>query len=123
YDPQVIITPEPKPNLDDNREWEVRIKVDDDYSTVVYPFNPLDVVGWKGDLTVWKLSMKDIRPIMSHRAHLPPSAHSTFVTHGAIVCSFLPRRLEEDPQALHVPFFHRNTDYDEFISSIAANFF
>jgi len=123
YDPAVIITPEPKPNLDDNREWEVRIKVDDDYSTVVYPFNPLDVVGWKGDLTVWKLSMKDIRPIMSHRAHLPPSAHSTFVTHGAIVCSFLPRPLEEDPQALHVPFFHRNTDYDEFIFYHDGNFF
>ena len=63
---------------------------------MVYPFNPLDVVGWKGDLTVWKINMRDIRPVMSHRAHLPPSAHTTFVTEGAVVCSFLPRPLEQD---------------------------
>jgi len=122
YDPAVIITPEPTP-IEDNSEWEVRIKVDDEYSSLWYPFNPIDVVGWKGDLTVWKLNMRDIRPIMSHRAHLPPSAHSTFVTQGAIVCSFLPRPLEEDPQALRVPFFHRNTDYDEFIFYHDGNFF
>ena len=52
----------PTPHLDDNREWEVRIKVDDEISKVFYPFNPLDVVGWKGDLTVWKINMRDIRP-------------------------------------------------------------
>ncbi len=123
YDPAVITTPEPQPNLDDRREWEIRIKVDGDYSSVFYPFNPIDVVGWKGDLTAWKLNMRDIRPIMSHRAHLPPSAHTTFLTTGAVVCSFLPRPLEQDPEALKVPFFHRNTDYDEFIFYHAGDFF
>lgn len=123
YDPAVITTPEPQPHLNDHNEWEVRIKVDDEFSSIIYPFNPMDVVGWKGDLTVWKINMRDIRPIMSHRAHLPPSAHTTFVTKGAIVCSFLPRPLEEDPQALKVPFFHRNTDYDEFIFYHDGNFF
>ncbi len=93
------------------------------YSKVFYPCNPLDVVGWKGDLTVWKINMRDIRPVMSHRAHLPPSAHTTFVTKGAVVCSFLPRPLEEDPDALHVPFFHRNTDYDEFLFYHDGDFF
>lgn len=123
YDPGVIVTPDPQPNLDDKNEWDVRIKVEDEFTTVTYPFNPIDVVGWKGDLTVWKLNMRDIRPIMSHRAHLPPSAHTTFITQGAIVCSFLPRPLEEDPEALKVPFFHRNTDYDEFIFYHDGNFF
>jgi homogentisate 1,2-dioxygenase len=123
YDPGVITTPDPKPNLDDRNEWDVRIKVDDEFSTVTYPFNPIDVVGWKGDLTTWKINMRDIRPIMSPKYHLPPSAHSTFVTQGAIVCSFLPRPLEEDPEALKVPFFHRNTDYDEFIFYHDGNFF
>jgi homogentisate 1,2-dioxygenase len=122
YDPGVIVTPEPQA-IEDDKEWEVRIKVENEFSSIFYPFNPLDVVGWKGDLTVWKLNMRDIRPIMSHRAHLPPSAHSTFVTKGAIVCSFLPRPLEEDPEALRVPFFHRNTDYDEFIFYHDGNFF
>jgi homogentisate 1,2-dioxygenase len=123
YDPAVIVTPEPQPYLDDKREWEVRIKVEEEYSTVVYPFNPIDVVGWKGDLTAWKINIRDIRPIMSHRAHLPPSAHSTFITQGAVVCTFLPRPLEEDPEALRVPFFHRNTDYDEFLFYHDGDFF
>jgi homogentisate 1,2-dioxygenase len=122
YDPAVIITPEPAPILD-GREWEVRIKVEDEFSKVVYPFNPIDVVGWKGDLTVWKINLRDIRPIMSHRAHLPPSAHTTFVTGGAVICSFVPRPLEQDPDALRVPFFHRNTDYDEFIFYHDGDFF
>jgi homogentisate 1,2-dioxygenase len=123
YDPGVITIPEPEPHLDDNRDWEVRIKVEDEISKVFYPFNPIDVVGWKGDLTVWKINMRDIRPVMSHRAHLPPSAHTTFITEGAVVCSFLPRPLEQDPEALRVPFFHRNTDYDEFIFYHDGDFF
>ena len=123
YDPAVIETPEPKPDLDDHREWEVRIKVEDEYSKVFYPWNPIDVVGWKGDLTAWKLNIRDIRPVMSHRAHLPPSAHTTFVTEGAVVCSFLPRPLEQDPDALKVPFFHRNTDYDEVLFYHDGDFF
>lgn len=128
YDPGVIETPEPSPQSStrsprDNGEWEVRIKSDDEYSKVFYPFNPLDVVGWKGDLTVWKINLRDIRPVMSARVHLPPSAHSTFVTPGAVVCSFVPRPLEQDPAALRVPFFHRNTDYDEFIFYHDGDFF
>lgn len=123
YDPAVIATPEPEPHLDDDGEWEVRIRSEGEISKVVYPFNPIDVVGWKGDLTVWKLNMRDIRPLTSPRVHLPPSAHTTFVTGGAVVCSFLPRPLEEDPEAIKVPFFHRNTDYDEFLFYHQGNFF
>ena len=44
YDPAAITTPDPAPHLDDEREWEVRIKVDDEISKVFYPFNPMDVV-------------------------------------------------------------------------------
>jgi homogentisate 1,2-dioxygenase len=123
YDPNVIETPEPAPALDDAREWEVRILADGEYSSVFYPWNPIDVVGWKGDLTAWKINISDIRPVMSHRAHLPPSAHTTFQTTGAVVCSFVPRPLEEDPAAQRVPFYHRNTDYDEFLFYHDGNFF
>ncbi len=114
YDNGIIETPEPTPIID-NKEWEIKIKVEDEFSSVFYPHNPIDVIGWKGNLTVWKINMRDIRPIMSHRVHLPPSAHTSFVTRGAVVCSFLPRPLEEEKTALKVPFYHRNTDYDEVI--------
>jgi len=123
YDPGVVVTPEPRPQLDDGREWEVRIRCDGEFSSVFYPWNPMDVVGWKGDLTAWKINLRDIRPVMSPRAHLPPSAHTTFLTPGAVVCSFVPRPLEEDPAALRVPFFHRNTDFDEFIFYHDGDFF
>ncbi len=123
YDPAVVSTPEPAPIADDSREWEVRIKADDEYSSVFYPFNPIDVIGWKGDLTVWKINLRDICPVMSPRVHLPPSAHTTLVTEGAVICSFVPRPLEEAPEALKVPFYHRNTDYDEFIFYHEGDFF
>ena len=48
-------------------------------SLITYPFNPLDAVGWHGDLSVVRINVRDIRPLMSHRYHLPPSAHTTFV--------------------------------------------
>ena len=82
-----------------------------------------DVVEWRGDLFPFTLDMKDIMPVMSHRAHLPPSVHSTFLTEDFIVCSFLPRPLESDKDALKVPFYHQNTDYDEVIFYHKGDFF
>jgi homogentisate 1,2-dioxygenase len=105
------------------KEYEIRIKRLGEYTSLFYPYNPLDVVGWKGDLTVFKINMRDIRPIMSHRVHLPPSAHTTFLAHNFVICSFLPRPLEEDPDTLRVPFYHRNTDYDEVLFYHDGDFF
>ena len=34
---------------------------------------------------------------MSHRYHLPPSAHTTFVADRFVVCTFVPRPFETDP--------------------------
>lgn len=83
----------------------------------------LDVVGWKGDLFPFTLSMHHMMPLMSHRAHLPPSAHTTFVARDFVVCSFLPRPLEQDQDALKVPFYHQNIDYDEILFYHDGNFF
>ena len=104
-------------------EWHVHIKRANAISTVVYPFNPLDAVGWQGDLAALRLNVKDIRPLMSHRYHLPPSAHTTFVGNRFVVCTFAPRPFESDPGALKVPFFHNNDDYDEVLFYHAGDFF
>ena len=82
-----------------------------------------DVTEWQGDLFPFVLDMKDIMPVMSHRVHLPPSVHTTFVTDDFIVCSFLPRPLEQDRDALKVPFYHQNTDYDEVLFYHKGDFF
>ncbi len=93
-------------------------------STITYPFHPLNVVGWKGDLYPWRINIRDIRPIMSERYHLPPTAHATFVMPNVVVCTFLPRGLETgDPGALKVPFYHANIDYDEVLFYHDGDFF
>ena len=40
-----------------------------------------------------------------------------------MVCSFLPRPLETDEDALKVPFYHQNIDYDEVLFYHAGDFF
>jgi homogentisate 1,2-dioxygenase len=104
-------------------EWRVVIKRRGALSTQTFPFNPLDAVGWHGTLAPVRIHWRDLRPLMSHRAHLPPSAHTTFVAPRFVVCTFCPRPLESDPGALKVPFFHNNDDYDEVIFYHRGEFF
>jgi homogentisate 1,2-dioxygenase len=103
--------------------WPVRIKKRGEVSTVTYPFNPLDAVGWHGDLAPLRINVKDLRPVASHRYHLPPSVHTTFLSDRFVVCTFCPRPFETDPGALKVPFFHNNDDFDEVLFYHAGDFF
>ncbi len=130
FDPAILDTPE----IDDaflaqqtpqGREefWRVDIKRGNAISAVTYPYNPLDAVGWHGDLAPVRLNVEDIRPIVSPRYHLPPSVHSTFVADRFVVCTFAPRPIESDPGALKIPFFHNNDDYDEVIFYHRGDFF
>lgn len=88
------------------------------YDACVY-----DTDSWKGDYFPYTLHIDDLMPIVSHRVHLPPSVHTTFVSNGFVVCTFLPRPIESDADALKVPFFHQNIDYDEVLFYHAGNFF
>ena len=125
FDPAALETP----RLDDafksqhDGEWQVQVKRRAQITTITYPFNPLDAIGWKGNLAPVKLNWRDIRPVTSHRYHLPPSVHATFVADRFVVCTFVPRPIESDPGALKVPFFHSNEDFDEVIFYHAGDFF
>jgi homogentisate 1,2-dioxygenase len=103
--------------------WRVRIKCRGQVSTATFPFNPLDATGWHGDLCACRINVRDFRPVNSHRYHLPPSVHSTFVAQRFVVCTFVPRPFETDPGAIKIPFFHNNDDYDEVIFYHAGEFF
>ena len=107
----------------DTQTWRVEVKRRGVVSVITYPFNPLDAVGWQGDLSVVRINVRDIRPLMSHRLHLPPSAHTTFLAPRFVVCTFVPRPFESGEDAIKVPFFHNNNDYDEVIFYHAGNFF
>ncbi len=128
FDPSVIEVPTPDGGSslepDANGEFELAVQRRDQITRVYYPHDPIDTVGWKGTLTVQKLNVRDIRPVASERYHLPPSAHTTFLGRGFVICSFLPRPLEVgDPTALKVPFYHSNIDYDEILFYHSGDFF
>ena len=103
--------------------WVVEVKRRNQVSRITYDLNPLDAVGWHGELSVVRINVRHFRPLMSHRYHLPPSAHTTFLAHRFVVCTFVPRPFETDPGALKVPFFHNNDDYDEVLFYHAGDFF
>ncbi|MBY0447090.1 MAG: homogentisate 1,2-dioxygenase, partial [Hyphomonadaceae bacterium] len=104
-------------------ETRVEIKKRKQVSILTYPYNPLDAVGWHGDLAPVRLNVSDLRPLVSHRYHLPPSIHTTFLAERFVVCTFCPRPFETDPGAIKVPFFHNNDDYDEVLFYHAGDFF
>jgi homogentisate 1,2-dioxygenase len=128
YDTQALA----KPNLDRMHELQRQtgvkvlstvVKHGDQTTRFKYAEDIFDVVGWKGDLYPFALHVDDMMPLMSHRAHLPPSAHTTFVAREFVICTFLPRPLEEDADALKVPFYHQNIDYDEILFYHDGDFF
>jgi homogentisate 1,2-dioxygenase len=126
FDPAMLETP----HIDDAFKaqqkpgsWRVRVKKRGQVSTVTYPYNPLDAVGWHGELAPVRINVKDLRPVVSHRYHLPPSVHTTFLSDRFVVCTFCPRPFETDPGALKVPFFHNNDDFDEVLFYHAGDFF
>jgi len=108
FDPAALDTP----HIDaaflaqqEEREWRVVVKARGEHSTITYPFNPLDALGWKGDLAPVRLHWSDLRPVVSARYHLPPSVHTTFASDHFVVGTFCPPPLETEPGALQLPLF------------------
>ncbi|MDH4468733.1 MAG: homogentisate 1,2-dioxygenase [Bacteriovoracaceae bacterium] len=125
YDQTMIFVPEAALGSEQNlSEYLIEIKREGKITKLTYAFNPLDVKGWKGNLYPWKLSIYDYCPINSHKYHIPPSGHTTFVSKNFVICSFVARPLESSKeQVLKVPFYHSNIDYDEVLFYHEGDFF
>lgn len=127
FDPAILDTPVMDEAFRDHQalagEFPVRIKKRGQVSVATYEYNPLDAVGWHGELAPVRLNVSDIRPVVSHRYHLPPSVHTTFLSDRFVVCTFTPRPFETDPGAIKIPFFHNNDDFDEVLFYHAGDFF
>ncbi|MCZ6560611.1 MAG: homogentisate 1,2-dioxygenase [Gammaproteobacteria bacterium] len=126
FDPAMLDVPEINEQFKAQQtddEWTILVKRGGEISKIRYPYNPLDAVGWHGDLAVVRINWRDIRPLLSHRYHLPPSAHTTFMANRFIICTFVPRPFETDKGALKIPFFHANDDFDEVLFYHAGEFF
>ena len=113
FDPDVIRVPEPQPVASDQREYEILVKYDNEYSSIFVDNHPCDVEGWKGDYFPFAFNIADWNVIMSDSLHLPPSMHCFLVAEGINIINLLPRPFESVAGVERIPWFHRNADYDE----------
>ena len=128
YDREQIRTPDLKAQesfLSEHGIFSKKIltRHNDHYTNFSYEDCVYDTIGWKGDFFPFALNMEQIMPVNSHRYHLPPSAHTTFLAREFVVCSFLPRPVETEKDVLKVPFYHQNIDYDEVLFYHKGDFF
>lgn len=113
FDLDVLRIPEPEPVSSNQGEHEIRVKYDDEYSSVFVDYHPCDVIGWKGDLFPFAFNIRDWNVVMSDSLHLPPSMHVFLTAPGVNIINLLPRPLETVHGVERLPFYHRNADYDE----------
>ncbi len=86
-----------------------------------YAFHPFDVVGWDGCLYPYAFNIADFEPIVK-RTHAPPPVHQTFEGPNFVICSFCPRPLDFDPEAVPIPYNHHNVDSDEMMYYVAGDY-
>jgi homogentisate 1,2-dioxygenase len=97
------------------------VRVRGGYQEYVLDYHPFDVVGWDGYLYPWTFSIHDFEPITG-RIHQPPPSHQTFQGPNFVICSFCPRKLDFDPQAVPIPYHHSNLQSEEMIYYVSGNF-
>jgi len=99
----------------------VLVRTRDGWLRYRHATHPFDVVGWDGCLYPHALSIHDFEPIVG-RIHQPPPVHQTWALPGAVVCSFVPRPYDFDPDAVRVPYHHHNVDSDEVLFYAEGDF-
>jgi homogentisate 1,2-dioxygenase len=102
-------------------EFPVKVRVRGGYQTYLLDYHPFDVVGWDGYLYPWTFSIHDFEPITG-RIHQPPPSHQTFAGQNFVICSFCPRKLDFDPDAVPIPYHHSNLQSEEMIYYVSGNF-
>jgi len=109
------------PLAEDGEDVPVLVKARSGVTRYVYAHHPFDVVGWDGWLYPWSFSIHDFEPIVG-RFHQPPPVHQTFEGPNFVVCSFVPRLYDFDPEAIKVPYHHANVDSDEVLFYAEGDF-
>jgi homogentisate 1,2-dioxygenase len=84
-------------------------------------YHPLDVVGWDGYVYPYTFNIADFEPIAG-RVHMPPPVHQTFQGQNFVICSFCPRMLDWEPDAIPIPYNHSNLQSEEMIYYVSGDF-
>jgi homogentisate 1,2-dioxygenase len=98
--------------FDDAGEFHVTVRVRDGFQRYVLDRHPFDVVGWDGYVFPYTFNADDFEP-RAGRFHLPPPAHQTFQGPNFVICTFAPRMLDWDPEAVPLPYHHSNIQSEE----------
>jgi homogentisate 1,2-dioxygenase len=110
-----------EPLLCDEENVEVLVRTRAGMSRHTCMQHPFDVIGWDGCLYPWAFAISDFEPLVG-RIHQPPPVHQTFAGTNFVVCSFVPRPFDFDPDAVKVPYHHANVDCDEVLFYAAGDF-
>jgi homogentisate 1,2-dioxygenase len=102
-------------------EFGLTVRVRDGVQRFVLDHHPLDVVGWDGYVYPYTFNVDDFEPVTG-RVHLPPPVHQTFQGPNFVICSFCPRELDYDPQAVPIPYHHSNLQSEEMIYYVSGDF-
>ena len=113
-----------RPHFTGPRDEGIRrtvVKRRDQFTTFDVRRSPLDVVGWDGTIWPWAFPIRAFQPRVSS-IHLPPTWHGTFAARGALICSFVPRKVDFHPEAIPCPYPHSSIDVDEILFYVEGNF-
>jgi homogentisate 1,2-dioxygenase len=99
---------------DEAGEYQLTVRVRGSLQQFVLDRHPFDVVGWDGYVWPYALSALDFEP-RTGRFHLPPPTHQTFQGQGFVICTFAPRLLDWDPEAVPLPYHHSNIQSEELM--------
>jgi homogentisate 1,2-dioxygenase len=106
-----------------DREQETIVIIKDGRRLTQYTLasHPFDVVGWDGMVYPYTFNADDFEPITG-RIHQPPPVQQTFDAPGFVICTFAPRMLDTDPEAIKVPYAHSNVQSDEVLYYVRGRF-
>jgi homogentisate 1,2-dioxygenase len=102
-------------------EHELVVRVRGGLQHYTLDYHPFDVVGWDGYVYPYTFNVHDFEP-RTGRLHLPPPTHQTFQGPNFVICSFCPRELDYDPEAVPLPYHHSNVHSEEIIYYVSGEF-
>jgi homogentisate 1,2-dioxygenase len=101
--------------------FEVLVRVRGGLQRYGLDYHPFDVVGWDGYVYPYTFNAADFEP-RAGRFHLPPPTHQTFQGPSFVICTFAPRLLDWDPQAVPLPYHHSNIQSEEVMFYVEGDY-
>ena len=114
YTHRDFVTPQLGPAMNGDGPRQQITKRRNQFTSHQHDSDPMDAVGWDGTIYPYVFPMDLFSP-KTGQVHLPPTAHATFSTEHALICSFVPRLVDFGENAITCPYPHSNVDIEEVL--------